>query len=109
MTIMQHYEQPAIVCPLHWYYDHGHLDHVIEQMRVLGSPRLRGFHDRETGCYMLREGTHRIRAAHLLGVEPVIVVIPWWRTKAALERARHAAERRGLAFGRVRLGTKATC
>lgn len=87
-----------IVCPLHHYYRPEHVDEVAAMMRLLGPPVLRGHVDRETGAVLLREGTHRIRAAHRLGLAPVIVPIRWWRSPASLERARYAVRNRGLAF-----------
>ena len=42
-----------------------------------------------------------VRAALALNVAPVMVPIPWWRSKASLERARYAAMRNGHAFPRV--------
>lgn len=90
-----------IVCPLHLYYSPEHLADVTATMQVLGSPVLRGhYHD---GVVYLAEGTHRIRAAHALGVVPTIRRIAWWRGRQALVNAGHAAERRGLAFPVVRL------
>ncbi len=91
----------TIVCPLHAYYRPGHLETVIEQMRALGPPRLRGYHDVVTGAYLMREGTHRLRAALALGFAPIIVPIPWWRSKASQQRAREAAKRYGHLFPRV--------
>lgn len=92
----------VVVCPLHWYYNEARLDSVIEQMRTRGAPRLRGFYDAETNVILLREGTHRIRAAKTLGLIPVIVEIPWWRRgRDAMIRARFAAARDGILFRSV--------
>jgi hypothetical protein len=89
------------VTPLHRYYYPGHLDHVCAEMRVLGAPALRGYFDTETGAWLLREGTHRIRAAHILGVVPRLIHVKWWRTRQSLERAQFAAREYGLEFARV--------
>jgi hypothetical protein len=89
------------VCTLHWYYRDGHLAMVRELMGHMGPPVLRGFLDRTSGAIMLAEGTHRIRAAHSLGMVPVIRSVPWWRGRRSLERARYAAKDRGLLFERV--------
>ena len=90
------------VCTLHWYFSDRHLLDVIEQMRLLGPPELRGFYDPGAGV-LLKEGTHRIRAAHHLGITPVIRLVPWWRSRKSLARARYALRTRGLAFERVDL------
>lgn len=88
-----------IVCPLHHYYSPEHLADVTATMQVLGSPVLRGhYHD---GVVYLAEGTHRIRAAHALGLTPIVRRIPWWRDRAALDRAFFAACRHGLDFKHV--------
>lgn len=89
-----------VVCPLHWYHDPVRLEAIRDRMRELGAPVLRGFLDRE--AILLRDGTHRIRAALELGMEPTVVLVPWWRSAQALVSARFAAARRGLLFPRVR-------
>lgn len=89
----------TIVNPLHHYYRPAHLAHVIGEMRRLGPPRLRGYFDGEV--WHMREGTHRLRAAKALGLAPVLVPVPWRKTRAALERARFAAVRNGHVFDRV--------
>ena len=90
-----------IVCPLHWYYSPTHLAEVEAEMVRRGPPRLRGYLDAESGVFLLREGTHRIRAAHRIGLAPVLVPIPWWRARSRLVSARIAAARRGLPFAQV--------
>lgn len=89
----------VIVNPLHWYYRPAHLEHVIAEMRRLGPPRLRAHFDGEV--WHAQEGTHRLRAAKALGVAPVLIPVPWRRTRASLERARYAAIRDGHVFVRV--------
>jgi hypothetical protein len=91
----------VIVCPLHWYFSPTHLAEAEAEMLRRGPPTLRGHLDAVTGAFLLCEGTHRIRAAHRLGIAPALVCVPWWRTSQALANARVAAERRGLAFERV--------
>lgn len=49
----------------------------------------------------MKEGTHRLRAAKALGIAPTLVHVPWWRTKAALERARYGTVLRAHEFERV--------
>lgn len=90
----------VIVCPLHHHFRPDHLERVTEQMRTLGPPRLRGHVD-SSGFIFLREGTHRIRAAHALGLVPIVVNEPWWRSRPSLMRARWAARLRGLRFDTV--------
>lgn len=90
----------VVVCPLHWYHDPVRLEAIRARMRDRGAPVLRGFLDRD--AILLREGTHRIRAALELGMEPTIVLVPWWRSAQALVAARFAAARRGLLFPQVR-------
>lgn len=89
----------AIVVPLHHYYREAHLEHVIAEMRRRGSPVLRAHFD--DGVWYAREGTHRLRAALALGVAPVLVAVPWHRTREAMRRARFAAASRGHVFPRV--------
>jgi hypothetical protein len=96
-----------IICPLHWYFSPAHLAEVEAEMRRRGPPTLRGHLDAVSGAFLLREGTHRIRAARRLGLAPVLVCVPWWRTPQALANARVAAERRGLVFERVTVRTAA--
>lgn len=92
---------PIVVCPLHWYFRADHVAEVAAEMAHRGPPRLRGYLDLEAGVFLLREGTHRIRAAHRLGLAPVLVPICWWRAQNRLRSARIAAATRGLTFDRV--------
>lgn len=89
------------VNPLHDYFRPAHLEHVIGEMKRLGSPVLRGYLDIEANIWHAREGTHRLRAAKALGLTPVFVPVPWGKSKAALERARFAASLYGHTFDRV--------
>lgn len=93
----------VIVNPLHWYFRPAHLERVIGEMRRLGPPRLKAYFDGEV--WHCREGTHRLRAAKALGLAPVMVPVPWRRTRASLERARYAAIRDGHRFDRVDVAT----
>ncbi len=98
---------PRIVCPLHWHFDPGRLGEVYAEMQWRGAPRLRGHLDPEWGVVLLREWTHRIHAAAMLGLVPRIVLVPWWRSRQALTNALFAAARRGLRFPSVVLLTAA--
>lgn len=90
-----------IVAPLHRHFSQEHLVEVIGEMRRLGPPVLRAHRDAVTGMWFEREGTHRLRAAHSLELTPILVPVQWWRTRAALERARWAALEYGYAFNGV--------
>lgn len=87
-----------LIAPLHRHFRPHHLALVSAQMAVLGAPVLRAFFDPSTGAWLAREGSHRLRAAHRLGLVPRLVMTPWWRSLAALERARYAAAQYGLVF-----------
>ena len=89
------------VNPLHGYYRQEHLEHVVAEMMRLGPPVLRAHYDGE--MWHAREGTHRLRAAKLLGLAPILVPVPWGRTRSALERARIAATINGHDFERVEI------
>lgn len=71
---------------------------VIQKMKVLGPPRLCAFYDSETETWFSQEGTHRLRAAKVLGMVPVMLPVPWTRGKKALTRARFAFQSRGHTF-----------
>lgn len=96
---MQHTD--VVVTPPHAYFSRAHLDEVIDEMKRLGSPRIRAFFDAASGAWFCREGTHRLRAAKALGVAPTMVVVPWWRQISSLSQARHAARIRGHRFDAV--------
>jgi hypothetical protein len=89
------------VTPLHAHYREDHLAHVKAEMLHRGPPRLRGYFDALTATWFMREGTHRLRAAKALGITPVLVAVPWWRSRKSLDRARHAARRTAHVFARV--------
>jgi hypothetical protein len=91
----------TVVTTLHAYYSPAWLSHVVFEMARRGAPRIRAYHDVQTGAWFAFEGTHRIRAASLLGIAPVLVPTPWKRGACALERARFAALTRGHSFDHV--------
>jgi hypothetical protein len=93
----------SVVSPLHRYFSPAHLDDVAREMRQRGSPVLRAHRDLTSGAWFAMEGTHRLRAAFILGLEPVLVPISWWRTRSALHRARFAAAEYGYMFKSVRV------
>lgn len=92
----------VVVTPLHAHYSPAHLQHVVREMRRRGPPHIRAYLDAETGTWFALEGTHRLRAAKHLSLVPVMLAVPWPRTRKALIRARHAAETRGHVFPHVR-------
>ncbi len=91
----------TVVTPLHAYHSPARLVRVIDEMRRRGAPRIRGYFDRESGAWFTFEGTHRLRAAVVLGLAPVMVPMPWPRSSTALTRARYAAVVRGHVFPQV--------
>ncbi len=100
MNVMTTEEQAqALVNPIHWYHRPDHLAHVIAEMGRRGPPVLRAHFDGE--IWHARHGTHRLRTSMALGLAPVLVPVPWHRTRAALVRAQHHARRHGHLFARV--------
>lgn len=89
----------VLVNPLHHYFRQSHLEHVKREMVRRGPPVLRAHFDGEV--WHAQEGTHRLRAAKALGVVPVLINVPWPRTRAALERARFSAILNAHVFDRV--------
>lgn len=65
----------TILVTLHNHYDQDKLNVVIEQMRKLGPPKIHAFDLGFDGLVQAVEGTHRIRAAEILGLAPEIVYI----------------------------------
>lgn len=92
------------VTPPHHHHDPRHLEHVIAEMRDRGSPVLRAHYDHAFQVWYCHDGTHRLRAAKALRLTPVLVPVPWWRDRRALERARYAAVQTAHAFRSVYIG-----
>lgn len=59
----------------HKHFDADHLETVKAEMQALGAPSIRAFWSDLYGVWLAVEGCHRIRAAHALGLEPVIVAV----------------------------------
>jgi hypothetical protein len=93
----------VIVTPLHQHFSPARLAEVLETMCRIGAPRIRAYFDEVSNAWYALEGTHRLRAAHLLGEAPILVPVRWPRRPVALERARYAAPRRGIVFARVEI------
>lgn len=57
---------------VHNHYDAAHLDNVINDMHELGEPTIKAYWNAAYDVWVALEGSHRIRAAHALGLVPVI-------------------------------------
>lgn len=57
----------------HKQYDPKHLEEVKSEMLKLGAPEIRAIWSEVYGVWMAVEGCHRLRAAHELGLTPVII------------------------------------
>jgi vesicle coat complex subunit len=56
----------------HKHYDKKHLAAVKAQMETLGAPTIKAIWSEVYGAWMAVEGCHRLRAAEVLGMTPVI-------------------------------------
>lgn len=91
----------SCVVPLHQHFSPPRLEEVVAKMRTMGPPRIRAYYDAASSAWFTLEGTHRLRAAVILGLTPVMVPARWPRSRRALERARHAIAHRGHLFTAV--------
>lgn len=91
----------VIVTALHHHYSPARLEQVMAEMAHRGGPRVRAYYDAGYRIWFALEGTHRLRAAFLLGTAPVLLSSAWPRSQDALVRARFAASWRGYVFERV--------
>jgi hypothetical protein len=64
-----------IISLLHNHYSPEHLEEVKAEMIKRGAPRIRAIWNEGCGEWKAVEGCHRIRAAHALGLTPIIVDI----------------------------------
>lgn len=94
------------VVPLHNHFDPTRLIEVERKMKILGPPRIRAHHDVEFGCWYALEGTHRLWAADILGLAPVLVPSRWPRGRQALLRARYRPAVYCHSFQRVTVETE---
>lgn len=62
---------------LHSHFDQDHLAKVTAEMEVLGAPTIKAVWSECYGAWCALEGCHRIRAAHALGIIPVIEEIEY--------------------------------
>ena len=60
------------VALLHRHYNEGHLASVTEEMRTLGVPTIKAVWMETWQMWVAMEACHRLRAAHALGLVPVI-------------------------------------
>jgi vesicle coat complex subunit len=56
----------------HKHYNQEHLNAVVAQMETLGAPAIRAIWSEMYGAWLAVEGCHRLRAAEVLGMMPVI-------------------------------------
>lgn len=57
---------------LHAHYDPKHLDDVVADMRQMGAPVIKAVRMECYGLWAALEGCHRLRAAQMLGLTPII-------------------------------------
>jgi hypothetical protein len=57
----------------HEPYEDGQLANVVEEMRIQGPPTVRVVE--RDGLYFALEASHRLAAAHHLGIQPRLVVV----------------------------------
>ena len=57
---------------MHNHYSKEKLEQVVEEMKILGAPKVKAVWMEVYGCWAALEGCHRIRAAQILGLEPEI-------------------------------------
>jgi hypothetical protein len=60
---------------MHNHYRPEHVDEVVEIMRTLGAPEIRAIWNPVHEMWMAVEGCHRLRAAKVLGLTPIIIDI----------------------------------
>jgi hypothetical protein len=56
----------------HRHYDEQHLQQVMQQMQTLGAPTIKAVWMENYQHWVALEGTHRILAAKMLGITPII-------------------------------------
>lgn len=65
-----------IILP-HDHFDAAHLASVIAEMEALGAPVIKAVRMEAHDAWVALEGSHRIRAAHELGLDPQIEEVEW--------------------------------
>lgn len=66
-------ETGVIVTPPHRHFSLSRLQDVITKMARLGQPMIRAYYDSESDTWLCEEGTHRLRAAKLVGAVPIMI------------------------------------
>jgi hypothetical protein len=61
----------------HKHYDKTHLAEVIEQMKIMGAPKIKAVYMPCWDMYAALEGCHRIRAAKEMGLIPEIIELDY--------------------------------
>lgn len=62
---------------LHQHYDDDKIQHVKANMQQLGAPKIKAVYMPVWDLWVALEGCHRLRAAHDLGITPVIEAIEY--------------------------------
>lgn len=57
---------------LHSHYEQEHLEQIIEEMKILGTPSIKAIWMECWNSWVALEGCHRLRAAYVLGLIPEI-------------------------------------
>ena len=70
------YREVEVILP-HADYDESHLESVMAKMRTLGAPEIRGVWSEAWGIWVALEGSHRLRAAHALGLTPKMIEVDY--------------------------------
>jgi len=65
------------VALIHTYFEEDRLCRVVEEMKALGRPSIRAVWLENKGMWAALEGCHRIRAAAKLGLEPIMMPVPY--------------------------------
>ena len=75
---------------VHRHYDEKHLTEVIEEMKKLGTPKIKAIWCAELDAWLALEGCHRLRAAFTLGLTPIIEDVSETYCDVELEVIRNA-------------------
>ncbi len=62
---------------VHNYYDKDHLKEVVEKMKKLSAPQIHAVLDEAHNQWQALEGCHRLRAAEILGLTPIIIPVEY--------------------------------
>lgn len=66
-----------LVALTHKHYTEEHLQEVIEEMKVLGTPKIHAVWMEVYNHWVALEGCHRLRAAEILGLTPEIIEVEY--------------------------------